>query len=446
MKFKIDVHTIVILVGPDQSGKSAWASIFKNKINKLDQDLKVSILSFDNINSDLCNGNIDKYSPEVLQSSNTAKNTLLAQIKEITQFPFNHDFVVIDSVGLDDDFRKKIQSHAKEFNYRTAIVVFDYNKVEYLTNVQDLNIKNIIEKDVNSFKKSFLPTFKRKSYNYFLIIKEKSISKWEHIEVEIGNYDIWRKCYFTDNVFDTKCDIMIIGDIHENMTPLMTILEKNPGKKVFFVGDIIDKGSNTKEAINKTIELMKNGAILVRGNHESFVARRIKGEVEKLHNENDLFPALEIIMQDDKLKEDFMWLYNESLPFACIKTHGKTIYITHAPCYNKYLGKIDSVSQKFQRNFYFSSRDKNAMEKDLEFVKEEADTSHPLHAFGHVAHCMKNVEYKNKIWMDTGSVYGNELTALIIDKEGNKTYIKEKTHVIFNGHLFFNKKNTTPRI
>lgn len=112
-----------------------------------------------------------------------------------------------------------------------------------------------------------------------------------------------------------------------------------------------------------------------------------------------------------------MWMYEQSIPFACIKTHGKTIYITHAPCYNKYLGKLDATSQKYQRNFYFASREKDAMVDELSFLKTEEKFSHPTHVFGHVAHGMKQVEYKNKVWLDTGSVYGNYLTALIIDKK-----------------------------
>jgi len=436
MQLDIGLHTIILLVGPSQSGKSTWTEILASKIKEIDDELRVSILSSDNLRRELIGENLDRYHPQMMESSEAAFDLLFAKLKVITQYPINHEFVVIDTTGLDAEFRKKIQQHAKDSCYRTAIVAFDYSHHDYFKDLVGFDAKNIVGKHVDMFKKTVLPNIKRKSYDYSLTIKDKNLQKWNEMTINVNDYDLWRKCNFTEKVIKDENDIMIIGDVHENIVPVKSLLEKYPEKKVFFVGDIIDKGANTKEAVEYTVELIKKGAILVRGNHESFVARRIKGEVPALHNENDLFPSLIDLFADEDLKEKFMWMYEQSLPFACVKTHGKTVYITHAPCFNKYIGKLDNNSQKFQRNFYFSSREKNAMIDELEFMKDEAKYSHPLHVFGHVAHDMKQVEQKNKIWLDTGSIYGNQLTALIIDKKGNKKYVHEKTEMIFKGDLF----------
>lgn len=440
MQFDIGLHTIILLVGPSQSGKSTWSSIFKEKINTLDQDLRVSILSSDSIRRELIGQNLDRYDPKMMETSEAAFDLLFAKLKAVTQYPINNEFVIVDTTGLDSDFRKKIQEHAKNVCYRTAIVIFDYAHSEYFKDLQGFDSKNIVGKHVDTFKKAVLPNIKRKSYDYALTIKDKSLDKWNNLSIAVKDYDLWKRCQFTEDNLNTEKDIMIIGDVHEHITPVEQLLEKYPEKKVFFVGDIVDKGNNTKEAIEKTVELMKKGAVLVRGNHESFVARRILGEVKALSNEDELFSSLQVIMQDEQLKEKFLWMYEQSLPFACIKTHGKTVYITHAPCYNKYLGKLDNTSQKFQRNFYFSSREHNAMVDELAFLKQEEKYSHPLHVFGHVAHGMKVLEQKNKVWLDTGSVYGNQLTALIIDKKGNKKFVHEKTSVVYEGNLFYMQK------
>lgn len=440
MQFEIGTHTIILLVGPSQSGKSTWASIFKEKINQLDNELRVSVISSDNLRRELLGEELDRYHPQMMEASEAAFDMVFAKLKAVTQYPINNEFVIIDTTGLDTEFRKKIQEHAKAVSYRTAIVIFDYAHSEYFKDLEGFEAKNIVGRHVDTFKKGVLPNIKRKSYDYALTVKEKSLDKWKNMTVDVKDYSLWRKCNFTINHSNIEEDIMIIGDVHEHMLPVQQLLTRYPDKKVFFVGDIVDKGNNTKEAIEQTIDLIKKGAVLVRGNHESFVARRIRGEVPSLHNENDLFSSLKDIMVDEELKEKFLWMYDQSLPFACIKTHGKTIYITHAPCYNKYIGKLDNNSQKFQRNFYFSSREQNAMVDDLAFLKEEERFSHPLHVFGHVAHGMKQVEQKNKIWLDTGSVYGNQLTALIIDKKGNKKFVNEKTSVIYEGSLFFMQK------
>lgn len=440
MQLEIGIHTVVLLVGPSQSGKSTWASIFKDKINQLDKELRVNVISSDSLRRELLGEDFDRYAPQMMEASEAAFDMLFSKLKAATQYPINNEFVIIDTTGLDNNFRKKIQDHAKSVCYRTAIVIFDYAHSEYFKNLEGFEAKNIVGKHIDIFKKGVLPNIKRKSYDYALTVKEKSLEKWNNMTVEVMDYPLWRKCNFTVNHSDIEDDIMIIGDVHEHMYPVQQLLTRYPDKKVFFVGDIVDKGNNTKEAVEQTIELIKKGAVLVRGNHESFVARRIRGEVQSLDNENELFSSLKDIMYDEDLKEKFLWLYDQSLPFACIKTHGKTIYITHAPCYNKYIGKLDNNSQKFQRNFYFSSREQNAMVDDLAFLKEEEKFSHPLHVFGHVAHAMKQVEQKNKIWLDTGSVYGNQLTALIVDKKGNKKFVNEKTSVVYEGNLFFMQK------
>lgn len=441
MQFDIGVNTIILLVGPSQSGKSTWASLFKEKINQLDNELRVSVISSDAIRRELLGEDLDRYSPKMMEASEAAFDLLFSKLKAVTQYPINNEFVIIDTTGLDTEFRKRIQDHAKTVCYRTAVVIFDYAHSEYFKDLEGFDAKHIVGRHVDTFKKGVLPNIKRKSYDFALTVKEKSMVTWKEMTVNVIDYPVWRKCNFTNKVFATEQDIMIIGDVHEHMIPVQQLLIKYPDKKIFFVGDIIDKGNNTKQAVEEAVALMKQGAILVRGNHESFVARRIKGEVTELHNENDLFPSLKEIFADEDLKEKFMWLYEESLPFACIKTHGKTIYITHAPCYNKYIGKLDATSQKFQRNFYFSSRDKDSMVDDLAFMKNEEKNSHPMHVFGHVAHGMKQVEYKNKVWLDTGSVYGNQLTALIVDKKGNKKFVSEKTSVIFKGDLFSMQKS-----
>lgn len=441
MQFDIGMHTIIILVGPSQSGKSTWANIFKEKITQLDKELRVSVISSDSIRRELLGANLDRYDPQMMEASEAAFDMLFSKLKSVTQYPINNEFVIIDTTGLDTEFRKKIQDHAKAVCYRTAIVAFDYAHSEYFKDLVGFDAKHIVGKHVDTFKKGVLPSIKRKSYDYSLTVKEKSLENWNNMSVNVVDYTLWRRCNFTQSSINIDQDIMIIGDVHEHMAPVKQLIERYPDKKIFFVGDIVDKGNNTRQAVEETVELIKKGAVLVRGNHESFVARRITGEVKALSNENDLFSSLKDILTNEDLKEKFMWMYEQSIPFACIKTHGKTIYITHAPCYNKYLGKLDATSQKYQRNFYFASREKDAMVDELSFLKTEEKFSHPTHVFGHVAHGMKQVEYKNKVWLDTGSVYGNYLTALIIDKKGNKKYVNEKTSVVFTGDLFYMQKS-----
>ena len=53
--------------------------------------------------------------------------------------------------------------------------------------------------------------------------------------INVNDYDLWRKCNFTEKVIKDENDIMIIGDVHENIVPVKSLLEKYPEKKVFLL-------------------------------------------------------------------------------------------------------------------------------------------------------------------------------------------------------------------
>lgn len=77
---------------------------------------------------------------------------------------------------------------------------------------------------------------------------------------------------------------------------------------------------------------------------------------------------------------------------------GPSFYVTHAPCRNKYIGKLDAYSQRHQRNFRLDRE--SAYEQQLEFLKEEAEGNHPFHLFGHIA-AKQTFRIKNKLHLDT---------------------------------------------
>ena len=51
-------------------------------------------------------------------------------------------------------------------------------------------------------------------------------------------------------------------------------------------------------------------------------------------------------------------------------------------------------------------------------MAQSAKESNHIHVFGHVAHKMDSVFMLNKVWLDTGSVYGNKLSGLLVNENG----------------------------
>ncbi|UFJ41724.1 metallophosphoesterase [Brevibacillus humidisoli] len=223
-------------------------------------------------------------------------------------------------------------------------------------------------------------------------------------------------------------EYFIVGDVHEDVKALKNLFQKKgfslegdklipnpkPGKRfAILVGDFIDKGNNTEEII-RFIHLNKNLIKLVKGNHENFVYKVLKGELSTPHHADGLiqtyFASIRVLEKNEELKQLFFQLVENSVEFyRYVGVRNSSFYVTHAPCSNKYLGKLDSKSRKKQRNFSID-RDKDLQEQ-LNFLQTEAVANHPYHVFGHVA-SKHGIRLKNKLGIDTGAVYGNRLLSV----------------------------------
>lgn len=437
--FDIGLHTVIILVGPSQSGKSTWAKLFKEKISSINPQLRVSHLSTDSIRQELLGGEFDRYSPQMFEASEAAFDLLFARLEANIRYPINQEFVIVDSTGLDFDFRKRVSEKAREHGYRSAIVAFDYSTSQYFEGLQG-HAKNIVSRHVDVFKKQVLPKIQRKHYDYSLTVREKSDKYFKDLEINLLDYSLWNKT-FLEQYFDLKQPIAFVGDTHEHVDALKELISKLPqNTQLVLLGDYLDKGSNTLAMIDYIEQLVQAGAIIIKANHESFVYRRFKGQIDPIHNEDELFPSYKVLTQYPEYQAKFFNLFENSLPFGRLSTYGKTIYATHSPCLNKSIGKLSEKEQKNQRNFHFNSRINEDMVEELGFIEKEAKFSHPLHIFGHVAHKFKKMDYENKIWLDTGAVYGGKLSAYVVFPDGTHKFVSVNTKALTEGNLLYYAK------
>lgn len=223
---------------------------------------------------------------------------------------------------------------------------------------------------------------------------------------------------------------VVIGDSHEcvnELRRLITKIEKEiPGVLIIHVGDYVDKGNNTQEMVEYMLYRVSCCEdIVLPGNHESFVYKRLKGQTGPLEDpvrEAILFGSRGVFLEQPLLANRFLGMYEDSLSYPNVTLwksgaeREAQVFINHAPCRKEYLGKTDTVSLREQRNYRTRDRFIPTVE-DLKWFYDEADETEPLHIFGHMAHSGKTLEecrYKNKIFLDTGCVYGNGLSAVHI--------------------------------
>lgn len=438
LAFKL--HTIILLVGPDGSGKSQFAKLLSNSLRTAcDSDLsyfRAPVISYDDIAFNLYGySNIDKYSIELEQIRDQAENLLLSNIKSATSYPVNSNFVIVDYTSLKPEFRDKIIELAEEQHYNLSAIVFDYqDKADYKTDAKKSNFFQI-----RAIKQtaSLMPA---KLYDSkFVFRKPVEYSKINIVVSDCSKY--------YSHYLDGDCsDYLIVGDIHGCYDEFISLIEGEgfiigedlkvthpKGKKVLLIGDLIDKGRD----IPKVIELAYANIgifVMVIGNHESFVYKVFKGLMPGTSitdvMKKEFFQTLDILEENEPLREKFYAVVEAMKEFYI----HRDFIVTHAPCDVKYLGKVSTYALKSMRDLkYPKTRDYmsfgefiHEFDETIDFMKAQAREFHPLHIFGHIVTAEVS-EFKNKVAIDTGCATGGELTGLYVLAPGRIAVVNEKS-------------------
>jgi len=191
--------------------------------------------------------------------------------------------------------------------------------------------------------------------------------------------------------------MIVIGDVHGEYNILMNLFDKLPQtKNICFVGDLIDRGPDSKKVVDFVRE---NGYNCVLGNHEDILLFEINtwlmnGAKATLKSFNT-----EISNYREDMEEYIKWMH--TLP---VTMEWNNYLISHSFAYN---GLDTSVSDiLWNRNF-------------------TEDNCEMINIYGHTP-AKKPVQIFNKHWdIDTGAFYTGVLTAM--DLETGKFYqTKEK--------------------
>ena len=203
----------------------------------------------------------------------------------------------------------------------------------------------------------------------------------------------------------------IIGDIHGCSASLVKLLSavENRADTIVFLGDYIDRGPNSKKVIDSILELKKkqSSVITLLGNHE-YMLRNYLAE-----NDNGLFLKFggQATLSSYGLPKDAP---PAALKAAIPKKHLGFLYDLSLLWENEHAFYVHAGlqpgvhSSRQTRNWCLWARDA--------FIKSTHDFGKPV-IFGHTVFQEPLIQ-KNKIGIDTGAVYGQSLTALLLpDKE-----------------------------
>ncbi|MDQ8737595.1 metallophosphoesterase [Paenibacillus sp. LHD-38] len=432
MEIKTKVHTIFMLIGSTECGKTTFANEVLMPQLRFRDELKgvnanVQYISSDSIRQELLGADYDKYDQVMLEASDQAFRLLFEKLRLVTTFPINAEFVVVDTTGLADHFRAKVREIAKENNYNLEVILFDYRKRDdYYASERS---KKLITSHINRLRKEVLGSLSGEKYGKIHKVRAKDfyspIEKQANADYKVVIEDADE---YMSTILPLDQKTIIVGDVHECVDELKALLVscgfqiegnqlletgKVSGTKILLVGDWIDKGNRTREII-EFLHANNEKFFFVLGNHENFVYKYLRGEIKGVEEEllHAYFDSTEVLKADEELLQQFNHLVSLSKPFyRMIGKRGPSFYVTHAPCENKYIGKLDVNSVRHQRNFRI---DRSApLEEQLLFLKRDAAGNQPYHVFGHIA-AKNTFRIKNKIHLDSGAVHGNLLTSVML--------------------------------
>ena len=419
MNIQTHTHTIILLIGPTECGKTTFSKEVLMKQLRFQAPDKnfysnVQYLSSDDLRQEVLGHTYDKYDQVMLEASNVAFPYLRKKLELVTTYPVSAEFVIVDTTGLAQEFRQEILTIAKQQNYRIEAMVFDYkNREEYYASERS---RRLISNHIQRLKREVLPSLAKENYHAIHRIQKKDFSE---VQVTVVDKEEYLSC-----VLPPQEDYSVIGDVHECVHALKALLQRlghtiddeqlmvnSRAGKIILNGDWIDKGKQTRQIID-FLYANKQHLLLTMGNHENFVYHYLKGEIKGVDSEllANYFDSISVLESDPALKEKFFDLVEASKPFyRRIGAQEQSFIVTHAPCQQKYLGKLDTASKRHQRNFRLNREEE--IQPQLAFLEDESYFNLPLHLFGHVA-CEQPFRLKNKRSLDTGAASRNRLTAI----------------------------------
>ncbi|QPC46089.1 bis(5'-nucleosyl)-tetraphosphatase PrpE [Mangrovibacillus cuniculi] len=217
--------------------------------------------------------------------------------------------------------------------------------------------------------------------------------------------------------------IDIIGDIHgclQEFKELTVALDYDwssglpihKDRTLGFVGDLTDRGPNSLKVVDIVYELVKTQkSIYVPGNHcDKYYRFLIGRNVQQKHGLETTVAEYERLSakQQEKAKEQFIWLYENS-PLYAVLDNAKLV-IAHAGMKDAYIGRTDKKVKTFVLYGDITGEThEDGFPVRRDWAKEH--TGDTWIVYGHTP--VKTPRFvNNTVNIDTGCIFGNKLTAI----------------------------------
>lgn len=400
MKLSLPDLCLVVLIGPSGSGKSSFGKRHFKPTEVISSDYCRGLVSDDE--------NDQAATHDAFEILNFIAGKRLAAGK----------LTVIDATNVRPEDRKGLVALARAHDCLPVAIVFDLpEKVCYQRNEgrADRNFgEHVIRLQHTAMRRS-LRGLEKEGFRYVHILNSEQAVD----EAEIVRTRLWTDRKDEHGPFD------IIGDVHGCYDELRELLVRlgytfsesedggmsvsHPdGRKVVFVGDLVDRGPKTPDVLRLAMKMTEAGsAICVAGNHDVKLMKKLKGrDVRITHGLKESLEQLE--SESEKFKSDVA-TFLDKLIGHFVFDDGKLV-VAHAGMKKEFQGRSSSRVRDF--GLYGETTgetDEYGLPVRYNWARDYRGEA--MVVYGHTT--VPEPEWVNRtICIDTGCVFGGSLTAL----------------------------------
>jgi len=224
--------------------------------------------------------------------------------------------------------------------------------------------------------------------------------------------------------------IAVIGDIHGCYYTLVElyekIIKKYPNIKIYSVGDFIDRGNHSCDAlefiIQKKIEFTP-------GNHEYMFYNFFK-DPSSVFARSWVFNGSEATLESYEDHEEKVFEHIEVIRKAPFYYNTPDCFISHAGVSKEYEHFLPKNFRSDLSTLHDLITNDYRSDRGVLWCRDEPLNLGKLQIIGHTKHQEIILdEDNNAVYIDTGAYVGNKLSAVIVDKEQIIDVIDVKTHL-----------------
>ncbi len=413
----IDVPALclVVLIGPSGAGKSTFArSHFKT----------TEVLS-----SDVCRGLVSDDENDQAATKDAFDVLYFIAAKRLAAGLLT----VVDATNVRSDDRKHLVTLAKQHHVLPVAIVFDLPEALYHERNQTRPDRqfgaHVIRGQVQALHRS-MRGLEREGFRHVTVLKRVD----DVARAVVQRTRLWNDKRHDQGPFD------LIGDVHGCLSELKTLLDKlgyaiggtreapqvqaPPGRRALFLGDLVDRGPDSPGVLYLVMAMVEQGsALCVPGNHDIKLMRKLAGrQVSLTHGIAETLEQIESEPAEFKIQaREFI----DGLVSHFVLDEGKLV-VAHAGLKESLQGRTSGAVREFALYGETTGEtDEYGLPVRYQWANDYRGKA--MVVYGHTP--VLHAEWINRtICIDTGCVFGGELTALRYPEREIIAVPAEKVH------------------